>query len=105
MRRFFVQRINPKRRHTFTNVGVGLLPEIKVHLFGGNLLEHLRPTLGANQKPTTYAKNRYTPTIAKRVGLKQVSNYFFNVFIHQSTKRPTPTLINAKQNTLLERVS
>ena len=87
--------------HTFTTVGVGLLPEIKTNPFNIIPSKNLRPTLGANQQPTTYMQNSFTSMVAKRVGLKRVSNYLINGFNIPSTTRPTPTLINAKRNVLL----
>jgi hypothetical protein len=91
MNRFSIALNSPSHPYqTVTYVGVGLLPEIKIALFNIIPIENPRPTLCANQQPPTYVQNSFT-SMAKRVGLKQVSNYFINGFNIQSTTRPTPT--------------
>jgi hypothetical protein len=89
----------PNLHHVHNDVGVGLLSEIKINMFNTIPIKNLRPTLGANQHPTTYVQNTFTSMVAKRVGLKYRANYFVNKIHFFGSARPTPTLI--KRNGIL----
>ncbi len=98
---FMVSSLQLNSYKIYTTVRVGLLHKKIIKLFNVILTGTLRPTLTVNQQSMMYAKNMYTSTVAKWVGLKYISIFFLNGFSIQARNRPTPTFIGAKRGVSL----